>query len=273
MLMLGIGIPSAQKLAGGAPAPDYPALMQTLLSGTGGWAIDPSDSATLFTDTAGTIPVVTPGVDTVARINSKFGTTAYSWSNVTPASQSLWNSTFLTFDSADDWYDAASDPFTINAPGLTLTWRGKVASLAGISYLYGTGRGSFGAMYHPIINTDGSIAFGCRRLLADAVTTITSAAGLITAGVAFTLQFIADYAGTGNLTILLNGVSIATGTMAGSAANSENVTPTRSRIGRVPTNTSTSMYSGAAGRIVMARSVLTAPELANCRGYVEDIAI
>lgn len=77
--------------------------------GRKGW-YDPSDISTLFQDTAGTTPVTSPGQG-IGRISDKGGE-GYHATQGTLANQSLWQTTYSTFDGVNDSWAIPAIDFT-----------------------------------------------------------------------------------------------------------------------------------------------------------------
>lgn len=270
-LRLGLGFNGA---GGAAPAPDYVTEVQTLLSGTTGWATDPADTAINFTDTAGTVSVASAGVDTVARANSKFGTTTYNWQQATVAAQYLWNGASWQADGVDDIIQTTNSAYTADMSACTFTLRFQVDDLSVNRMLksWSTITGTTGRMQLRI-NSDGSILLAARRLDADADNQFTSATGLVTTGTPYTIQFTIDFAGTGNIVVYLNGTSVLTGTLANAVGNSTNTNSARDRWGLNTGNTLNDWFDGKLGAAVFARALLNSSQLASCRGFVERNAL
>lgn len=114
--------------------------VEAILSGTSGFALDPSDTSTMHQDTARTIPVVSAS-DPVGNIRSKWGTTTYDWQQATAAARPAWNGTAgLTFDGVDDHLLTFSD-LTIAAgkDDILISLGAKVTSFVGTRALYNIG--------------------------------------------------------------------------------------------------------------------------------------
>lgn len=255
---------------------DYVAAVTTILSGTPGFARDPADTASNFTDIAGTVPVSTPGVSTIARANTLFGTSTYNLQQAAATSQPLWNGASMQVDGTDDLVQTTNATWPNAMTALSYTRRFNITD-------FGLARGIIGlstAGTTPIrlllrINIDGSILLALRRLDTDAQQSFTTATGLVSAGISYTVQFTINYL-TGAVEIFLNGVSVLTGTYTGtdgingvSATNSA-----RWRDGLNPTNTLNDWFKGKLGcEVAAVNQVLDLTALANCRGYVERNAL
>lgn len=275
-MTLGFGLrfsPQKASSGGGPPPTDYVAAMSTLLSGTTGWVTDPADTAINFTDTGGTTSVSSAGVDLVARQNSKFGTTVYNWQGGT--TQYLWNGASLQADGVDDLLSTANATYPASMTGCSFTLRFLIDDLSANRCLLSlsTATGTVPRWQLRVLST-GAVELALRRLDADAQTNVTSATGLVTTATSYTVQVTVNYL-NGAVEIFLNGVSIATGTIAGtdgvngvSATNS-----TRNRWGLNTSNTLNDYFDGKLGAAVWAQSVLSAGDLANCRGFVERNAL
>lgn len=263
---------------GGPPPVDYEAEVEALLSGTAGWAFDPADPAIVFEDTGGTDPVEGVGTDTIARINSKFGTTVYNWQNGTVAQQYLWNGASMQGDGVDDLLSTAAWTCMSGITGVTFTIRFLVDSFVGATvqrmlFSCSTPTGTVGR-FQLRASADGSILLALRRLDADATQSFSSSAGLISEGVAYTLQVTVNYL-NGAVEFFLDGVSVFTGTYTGtdgvtgvSATNS-----TRCRWGLNTSNTLNDYLDGKIGCAVMQLAVATAGERASAKGFVERNAL
>jgi hypothetical protein len=260
----------------GVAGPNFIALVTTDLSGTVGWAVDPADAATLFTDTAGTTPVTTPGVSTIARINAKFGTAPPNWQQATVASQYLWNGASMQLDGVDDLLaSTAAMGFSNAVTGMGWTQRFRVASLAVADCLFSYSTATSTVIRWQLqVLTDGSLVLSLRRLDADIVQTFTTATGLIVAGNDYTVQVTINYL-TGAITILLNGVSVLTPTLTGtdgtngvSATNSA-----RCRWGLNTSNTLNDWFNGKLGGAVYHPFLPNGTQLANAKGFVERNAL
>lgn len=250
---------------------DYEAEVDALLSGTTGWAVDLADTSTVFTDTGGTTPVTTPG-DGIGRLNSKFGTTAYNWTQAT--NKPLWNGASQQTDGTNDLVQTTSWSGMNNVAGVSFTIRFLVDDLSVNRSLFScsTATGTvprFGIR----LESSGAILLYGRRLDADPQFNFTTATGLITTGVEYTLQCVQDYAGTGDVEILLDGSSVLTDTMPGSPANTSNTNSARCRWSLNTSNTLNDWFDGKTGSAIMAVSALGPADLANCRGYVERNAL
>lgn len=270
-----LGVPYVVEGAG-PPAPDYPALMDALLNGTTGFVIDPTDATVNFKDTAGTIPVTTPGVDTVARFNTKYGTTVYNCTNASVPGQYLWNGNSYQLDGIDDLLQNTATPWPSGMTALTYTVRVNVTNTAvenavlGLSTSITTG---IRLLFRTLVG--GGLGLYLRRLDGDAQQDFITAGGLVTAGVAVTIQFAIDYL-NGAVKIFVNGTEVLSSTLTGTdGINGVSATPSaRWRDSLNTTNTLNDWLGGKQGRQVLAvNQYLTGTNLANCRGYVEQFAL
>ncbi|NJO55532.1 MAG: hypothetical protein HC834_03300 [Rhodospirillales bacterium] len=193
------------------------AQVEAILAGTTGFALDPSDLSTLFQDTAGTVPVTTAG-QAVARINSKWGTTAYEFAQAAaanrPASSDLRSLAFAV----DDLLDIGSNRFFSNEVGMTFTARVVVDTLAAAQGIINVSRGGSTTLSRWLmqVTSAGQLSQFCRRGDGDPGNTASSAGGLITAGVPFTVQGQVNFA-TDVARILLNGTEVATTAQGGTS--------------------------------------------------------
>lgn len=252
---------------------DPAAEVQAILSGTTGWAVDPSIMSTVFQDTAGVTPVTADG-QSIGRINSLtgYGTTVFDWQDA--SLRPAWRTTSVQFDGVDDVISRVTGVYAQAMPALSFTVRAVCNTLATNRAIFSFGTDvTPNTRYNLRVNTDGSVTAQGRRLNADGLVTVTSATGLITATVPFTLQTVFDYAGTGNMEIFLNGASVATGSLGGVAGNSENTDAARVRWGLNPTNTLTDYLDGKIGRAVFARSLLNSGQLASCKNWAEALTL
>jgi hypothetical protein len=260
----------------GAGGVDYEAEVEALLSGTAGFVIDPTDTAVNFTDTAGTIPVSSAGVDTVARFDTKFGTTVYNCQNAVVAGQYLWNGNSYGLDGVDDLLQTANTAWPNGMTALTYTVRVLFDDLTAENAVLGLSTASttvIRVLFRALVG--GGLGLYFRRLDADAQQDFITAGGLLTEGVETTLQFRVNYL-NGDVEIFVDGVSVLTGTLTGtdgvngvSATNSA-----RWRDALNPTNTLNDWLDGKQGRQVLAvNQYLTGADLTNCQGYVEEFAL
>jgi hypothetical protein len=265
--------PMLNSPRGAGGGSDPAAEVQAILSGTTGWAVDPSITSTVFQDAAGTTPVTADG-QSIGRINSLtgYGTTVFDWQDA--SLRPVWRTRSNEFDGVDDLLSKTTGVYAQAMPAMSLTARAVCDTLAAARAIFAFGTDiTPNARYSLRVNADGSVTVQGRRLNADGLVTVTSATGLITATVPFTLQTVFDYAGTGNMEIFLNGASIATGSLGGVAGNSENTDTARVRWGLNPTNTLTDYMDGKIGRAVFARAALNSTQLASCKNWVEAIAL
>ncbi len=269
-LGFGLGLPFPQKVGSAPPPTDFAAEVQTLLAGTAGFALDPSDSTTLFQDTAAATPV-TIATDPIGRINSKYGTTAYQFIQGTAGFRPIWNGAgAMQCDGVDDRMDqAAAYSFTNNIPGFSCTNRLRFNSLAGFPWGIST---PTAAAVRVFIGpgASGEIILYARRLDADAQNTFTSAAGKVGTVASHTISISIDYAGTGGIEVWVDGVSALTGTLANAPGTTSATNPTRHRLGAGSNSGQCNMNFG---RQVILPRVFTAGERASMEGYVGAVTL
>jgi hypothetical protein len=265
-----------QLSSGAPPPPDYDTLMQTLLSGTAGFVIDPTDTAVNFKDTAGTIPVAVSGVDTVARFNTKYGTTVYNCQNGTVAGQYLWNGNSYQLDGVDDLLQTTNAPWPSGMTALTYTVRVLFDDLTAENAVLGLSTSvttTIRLLFRALV--DGSLGLYLRRLDGDAQQQFITAPGVVTQGVEHTIQFRVNYL-NGDIAIFVDGASVLTGTLTGTdGVNGVSATVSaRWRDALNPTNTLNDWLDGKQGRQVVAvNQYLTGTDFTNCQEYVEEFAL
>lgn len=256
---------------GGAPPPvDYVALVQTLLSGTPGWATDPADTSINFK--TGPTPVTAPGVDTIARADSKFGTTVYTWANATVASQFLWNGASWEADGVDDFLQSAAGyAFASSLAGETITFRALPDTLT-TQVPFAISHSTANLTRRTFqFNADGSITLQSRRANGDSPLTLVSTAGVLSAGVEATIQSRINFS-TDAVDLLVDGVVVGSGTQTGTSGAASDASNT-SRV-RFGTNLSgAAIFNGKLGCFVYAPFAADSTQMASCRGFVERNAL
>ena len=218
-MRLGLGLGISYGSGGGG---NLGAAVEAILSGTAGFARDPI-AANLFQDTAGATPVVI-AADPIGRINCQWGNAPPNWQQATAGQRPAWDGTGIACDGTDDHMATFSNlSLFSNVPGSFVSGRFLFTDLAATHALLSVSNGVTATVqrFCCVVNTDGSIALQLRRLDADALTTITTAAGLVTAGVSAVISWQADWAGTGLGKIWLNGVEVKSDVISGSVANTE----------------------------------------------------
>ncbi len=246
------------------------------LAGTTGFTLNPADTANLDQSSGGGSPVVS-AADPVGRFTSINGTTTYTFQQATAAARPAWQTTYLDYDFVDDNMDnAASYGFSASLSGETITARVRPANLAVAQTVFLTsGVSATNTRRRIQILTTGAVALFSRRADGDGGTTVSSAAGVIVAGSAYTIQTrIRFNGGADEIEILVNGVSVATGTQGGTAnAVSDAASSARARLGANAAASPGELMRGRIGRLVYMRAYASAGQLTNHAAYVAEVAI
>lgn len=184
--------------------------VQAILSGRAGFALDPSDTSTMFQDAAGTVPVTTTA-DPVGRINSKWGSAAKNFQQPTAAQRPAWNGVAgLTLDGTDDHFWNFSDlAFFAGISDMMICTAIKPTNFSVQRVLYNIGSTSAAAGRIALnLPTNASVSFYARRNI-EAGTFANSAAAVLSAGVKSVITQKAKYVGAPFMNSREDGVSIA----------------------------------------------------------------
>lgn len=252
---------------------DYGPQVLARLAGTTGFARDPI-AANLFQDTAAATPVTTAG-QSIGRANMQWGTAAPNWQQATGADQPTWDGTGIAYSGAQFLAPFSALGLLNNAPGFFACERVQVSSLATQRNLtaFATNSAVVGRAV-TVINTNGSIDLFSRRLDADpaSAVTISSAAGVVTAGVPYVITAELDWGNaTGQLgRIWVNGALVASASLPGAAGNTSATDSARVRDGASLGGTAppSFFYAGWKRRGVFAPYVLNAADRALMEAWV-----
>ena len=245
--------------------------VEAALAGKSGFYLDPTDLSKMWQDSLKTTPVTIP-TNPVYVLTSKYGATTYDSATTADASRPVYDGSALVYDGSDDRMLIQSTAFGQNAPALAVMAYVKPAVITGTrSIVQISANTSTTNRFFLRTNADGSVSFIGRRLDADADTTVTTAAGLITTGTAYVITAVVDEAGTGGVSIRINGTERATGTLAGTPANTSNTATNRVQFGAV--GTGSSFQNGEEGRMILCAFLPSASEIALFESLVSEVAI
>lgn len=253
----------------GSAAPSLSDQVQAILAGTAGFALDPSDLTTMHQDTARTVPVALNG-DPVGNIRSKWGTTTYDIQQATAGARPAWNGVAgAVFDNTDDRLDFPL-AYMQNIPAAFVGFRFNPASIGSDSMVFvSTGTSATNHRFDGLLQAGGAYRFGGRRLDADGLSYVSAAAGTIVVGAPHVISHLMDYAGAGTITGWVNGVSVASGPISGTAGNTENTASLAASFGSV----SSARAHGALGRFVFCPFIPTGPQRATLEAWLAETAL
>ena len=258
---------SRRRRAGGALS--LAQQVEAALAGKSGIYLDSSSITGMWQDSLKTTPV-TVATNPVYVSTSKYGAAQYEFAAVLDAGRPLFDTTSMIYDGTDDRLLLQSTAFGQNVPALAVVAYVKPATLKVQSTVQVSINVATSSRLYQGLNADGSVRTVSRRLDADADTTITSAAGLISAGTAYVLTSIIDFAGTGAMTMRINGTQVATGTVGGSAGNTSNTVTNRVQLGAV---SAANFLNGELGRMIICGFLPTAGEITLFESLVSEVAI
>lgn len=245
------------------------AAVAAILAGTAGFALDPSDLTTMHQDTARTVPVALNG-DPVGNIRSKWGTTTYDIQQSASTERPLWNGVAgMVFDNSND---SLNFPVAMmrNIPAAFISFRFNPTSIGSDStFFVSTGTSATNHRFDGLIQAGGVYRFGGRRLDADGLSSVSAAAGTIVAGTPHVISQLLDYAGAGTITGWVNGVSVASGPISGTAGNTENTASLAATFGRL----SSTRAHGPLGRFVFCPFIPTDPQRATIEAWLAETAL
>lgn len=268
-LHLGLGFTRAAAVSGGPP-PSLADQVEAILSGTTGFALDPSDTATMFQDTGETTPVTTIG-NPVRRIKSKWGTTVYNFDAPSDAARPAWDGAAgLDFDGSDDFIRLLATDVLRNKPAAFFCTHEKMDALNYYSIHFSTDSGG-NQRFSCSINGAGSWAIGGRILDGDSTTFISSAAGVIATGVEYVLSAQINYAVGKGVTGWKDGVSVISGTLGGTAGNTSNTASVTANFNGY--NAGTVLKNGKTGRVVMLPSIPSDSDRSIIEAWVGELSL
>lgn len=243
-MRMGLGLGLSRQSGG---AVDLGLAVQTILSGTAGFAFDPI-VANLKQDVAGATPVVNVS-DPVGRMNYQWGAAPPNWQQATAGSRPLWNGTGMAYDGVDDWMATFSNLALLNnVPACFVCERVTITSLALASALTSFSANTAAARFEMRVNADGSVTLLVMPIDGGSSTTITTAAGLISAGTPYVITAEANFAGTAIGRIWINGTLRATSAITGGAANTSATSSSRARKGGDLGGAAPTVFAAAAMR-------------------------
>ena len=258
---------SRRRRAGGSYSPpSLSSQLAAMLSGTAGFALDPTDQTCMWKLSNATDPV-TAASDPVGCIRSKWGTTTRDIVQSNAGSQPLWNGLGgLFFDNSNDSLNFPLD-YMQNIPAAFVCHRINPTSVGSDSTLFvSTGTSTSNHRFDQILSADGSYRFGGRRLDADSFKGASAVAGSIVAASSYIISHDIDYAGSGAIRGWINGSLVASEVLNGSPANTENTASLAATFGRL----ASTRFHGYLGKFVFCPFLPTAPQRAVIEAWVAE---
>jgi len=266
----GAGNPILYEYNGpGGGGPTLEEQVATIIGTTKGWLLRKSDMATQFQDDTGLTPV-TALAQPVGRIVSKYGSGTVMFTGA-GSTRPVYNGGSELYDNSDDILASPAPLDTLQdvASGYMCMAFKPTGTLGSDQvYFFSTGSGGTIHRHAGIVGATGTFQFSAKRLDADALTNITCAAGVIVSDQTHVLEQINNYA-TGAIEGWVNGVLVASGTMAGTPGNSENTAGLAGQFGRY----STSRFSGYIGDVCMLPFVPTTEQRATIRALMAEVPL
>lgn len=242
---LGLGLTFTQP-----GSSDVGALVQSFLAGTDGFARDPADNTTVFTNSTGSTLASAAGA--AGRWDTFWGKTPYNWQS----------STAVTYDTTENDYASGHYALFSNlawlnqATAVFVSERVVITSLAATNSLFAFSGGTVstqGRVTFSVLTT-GAVQLSCRRTDGESGASISSAAGVVSVGVPFTYSFeINPPAGT--FRFWING-AVTSGNLQSTGASLAATNSLRARDGADLANTAANFLVGSKRRGVFVKNKL-----------------
>ena len=243
--------------------------VEALLAGTAGFAVDPSDTATMWQDT-GTATPVTTAAHPIGHIQSKWGTTPRDFIQGTAGARPAWDGTAgMSFDGVDDCLSIAASSIFQNVPAVFASFSFICTSFAVTPKPLFFSTNATSAPRLEFSLTGFGRTFG-RILDADASTLIAGATALSTS-TRYTITGQCNNAVDKAMQQWVNGASDATGTNGGTLGNTSNTAAARVNIGAG--NAGAQFLPGKIGRIVACPFIPSAGQRATIEAWIAETAL
>lgn len=244
--------------------------VENALLGTNGFAIDPTDTATLWKEDTKVTPVAAAGVDTIGALRTKWGLAQYDFLQTVAGARPLWNGNSFTTDGVDDGLLAANLPVFQNAPAywlcakinfLTATTFGTVLLFSRNTVGFRLQLQGYTAAPNGIYDLLG------KRLDADGTGLARSAAGSLVYNADALLVAQAEFVG-GVLSLEKNGSIIATGAVT-TGGNSSNTASLSVRLGQ----DASTFGNCKIGRMVACPFIPSAEQIVGIKSWVDELVL
>jgi hypothetical protein len=259
-----------RRSSGGGAPPSLAAQVEAILAGTNGIALDPTDLATLWQDSAKTVPVTTLA-DPVGAFRTKWGLAQYDFLQPTAGARPAWNTGSILTDGADDGLAAANLPVFQNAPAYWFCAKiNHVTATAFGTSLYFSRNLAANFRFQLQGYTLGTPLYDLlgKRLDADGTGLARSAGGTLTYNTDAVLVGLADFT-SGVLSLEKDGSVIATGTVT-TGGNSSNTASTTSRLGQ---DNAATFGNCKIGRMVALPFIPSAGQIVSIKDWVNEVAL
>jgi hypothetical protein len=253
--------------------PDPDAGIAAILSDGAHMALDTPKPQYLWTESTKVTQVAADG-DLIGAALTRFGTTPYNFLQSTGGARPSWDDFgYVKFTGSPQQLQSTDGVDVLRNAAAAFLCVGVIPDATpNNSGVIVVGTPTANVTRNAIhLNSNGSISYFSKRLDLTALTTLTTAPGLVSVGIpaVISAQTIYNGTGAGSMKIWLNGVEVASGTVAGTAGNSQDTASNRFLIGRSATSTAGAGYfTGRIRRPVVARKAMTDSERAVIEAWV-----
>jgi hypothetical protein len=248
--------------------------VEAALVGTGGFALDFSDTSRMWTTSTKTT-LVAAASDPIGAIRSKWGAAEYDVVQGSTGIRPTWNGSV-----AGDFVPATTQQLSAiaaaallnNKPAGFACARVIFDSLAAVQPIICISTTtSSSRRFHLVANADGSLTLTIRRVDGGSQTLVSSAAGVVTTATPYTITMTCDYAGTRAISVRINGAAVISTTLVEAAGNTSATASGAFLIGKA---IGTLDYlDGRISRMVFADKVFTLDEIAIIEAWVGQGAL
>jgi hypothetical protein len=271
-MQLGLGFTKGQGVAAGKP--DFAAETEAALSGSGGFALDFSDTSRMWTTATKTTLVSAPS-EPIGAIQSQWGAAEFDITQGSAGSRPTWNGSI-----AADFVPGSTQHLTAIAAAALL--QNKPAGFACARVIFDSiaannpvfalsTNSSASRRFHLFVTTAGALTLTIRRVDGGSQTLVSSADGAIATGLPYTITMTCDYNVTQAISVTVNGVEVISTTLVETAGLVSNTASAAFWVGRAIG--ALDYIDGRISRMVFADKLMTAGEIASIESWVAEGAL